>query len=205
MRIKESKPKALLVVYDDFISFRKIRNNIVLAESQLTKEMAKQLIAPLLDENLVNIRFKNPINPKILSYNSYGGNFIVTWYFRSKRKKLFFTEKDKDGIYAIPNLIFKIVNSRLYVVAIDKENLYYAPFYNTSGDSVCMGTASFDLKNYGYVEDLIENVEHLFFNSKFSHGTNNLKTKNKKFFKEYQSLEPYGRTKEDFINPNIFD
>lgn len=103
---------------------------------------------------------------------------VVLWKTPPKQVQLLFTDKagPKSGLYPIPGLVW-VFGSDLSIYAYDKWEgqdtvLYHAPFLNVSRAGVCLGSAGDYLegKNRYTFTDVMEQVEHAFFFSKFSHA-----------------------------------
>lgn len=122
------------------------------------------------------LTFKSFIPHTILQVSQKENNKGAIWIHRSQEKTLYFhkTLGIPDGKILLPTLLF-VYEQGLRVFAIKDETsftpespLYKAPFHNLTVESVCMGTAKYNLKT-NYWEDWITAVENAFFLSKFTH------------------------------------
>ncbi len=121
------------------------------------------------------------IPPDILKIDSKKEN--VLWYTPPCRRNLFFVERLEipNGSANIPALLWSANKEKLTIFALAgnrrpglKTVLYYAPFFNVSGNGkVCMGTVDINIKNSASVEEFMRSWEDYFFNSYFSHLLNN--------------------------------
>ncbi|WEK17948.1 MAG: PRTRC system protein B [Candidatus Pedobacter colombiensis] len=117
--------------------------------------------------------------PEKLLYMEIGISGFAVWYSPEQKEPLFFT--DSLGIPCgqahVPALIWKADKKSLEVFAYKgKEKpvletpLFNAPFFNMySSGKVCMGTVNSSFTDDCCLETFIQQWEHAFFNSYFSH------------------------------------
>jgi PRTRC genetic system protein B len=131
-------------------------------------------------QNKANYRKGNlGLIPKnVLSINQTGG---ILWKCPANKRTIKTVQRfhNIDGIASYPHLIFAYNDSKLRVYAVktlkieNNTDLYISPFWNVYNDgSVCMGSASLkgvEKKSYDSLQEKIDDIETIFFNSPYSH------------------------------------
>lgn len=117
--------------------------------------------------------------PEKLLYMEIGMSGFAVWYTPAQNAPLFFTESlgIPCGQAYVPALIWKANNETLEVFAFKGDQkpiiatpLFNAPFFNMYKDGkVCMGTVESNFTEDCCLERFIQQWEHHFFNSYFSH------------------------------------
>lgn len=160
-------------------------NNTLKAAQPISVEAAKAIVQ-FIDKGEINradVDFKGLIPQNVIRYKTEE-RFII-WQTPAMKRFLHFSEtlSIENGVYPIPPLVWKLVGESLCVYALEKsietieDNLFQAPFLNVSGNgSVCMGSARIS-NNLDCYEDIIEETEKAFFNSRFTHTNTNILTK----------------------------
>ena len=185
------KPVMSLVVYQSsneaynssvYVEEHTIRE---LKENQFTFGPAKPCRTKLLGKLLNSIRgidaakyyFTEIIPENVLSFNIKDQELNLIWKVKRHYHELNFDKSHNiSSSYVMnPNLIFKIKGNTLYVFAIKnykcnmKSLLYHAPYHNIYNDGrVCMGNAEIKW-HLSDLTLLINNIEEVFFSSKFTH------------------------------------
>lgn len=119
------------------------------------------------------------ILPTQLLYIDSSSSGYAIWYTPPKKVDMFFAESlhIPNGKAAVPALIWKASKTTLQLYAIkskEKPNgktpLYHAPFFNVYDDGeVCMGTVNIEIDQKCMLEEFMQQWEHYFWNSYFSH------------------------------------
>lgn len=181
-RILQFKPTSVLTVYQS-------GNQYYVEQSMLNEEGYQTGSRPLtegfirkvfsnmnVDSKKINFGGYIPVN--VIGYAEKLAYNTVVWRSPPGQEFLSFTVKQiEDGKRAIPGLVWVFGNSLDLYSYIDWKGeetvLYYAPFWNVNHENVCMGTANNylgdDTKMVTF-KNLIERVQHAFFNSKFTHA-----------------------------------
>jgi PRTRC genetic system protein B len=188
-----ARPQALLLLYDNLhIDYREILvDGSVTASRPLYQETIDKIFRGFKGGQVVKT-FKSFI-PKNMLYSDADQDIYV-WYRKAEVREIKHTKKENCGSYALPTLVFKLVGSTLHVVAVKgiRPNavLYEAPLSNIgSSGTVCMGSASLDIRPLKYIEDAIELAENNFYYSKFTH--------------EFRKYEKIGKGKKVFPNKKL--
>jgi PRTRC genetic system protein B len=187
--ISNFQPKTGIIVYENeykqaYVEQHDIIDNQFQSGRPLTKDDLKFFGKMAMDE-------KSVVNKKvfpyrlILGYNTDVVDDVVTWICPEQKIHLMFAKSVKgikSGMYYIPNLVFQSNGKNVKVYSIKKRDihklnpdtiLYQAPFMNVySSGEVCIGSAK--IKQFADVNELIYNVEHMFFNSVFTHTNTNM-------------------------------
>lgn len=121
------------------------------------------------------------ISARLLFIKVNDSELSAMWFIPAGSHKIHFAKNAeiKTGSYHLPNLIMGFKNQKISVFAVkdsyDKiiengdSNLFRAPFLNIyiNGD-VCMGNNTVK-ERHNDINDLINDVQHKFFGSKFTH------------------------------------
>jgi len=196
-------------------TIRKIKDNQFTFGS--AKPMKVKTIGKILNTikgaDLNQYTFKSLIPDNVLSYNIEDQEINLIWKVKSTIRKLIFDKSlnisNKEKI--TPHLIFKLKGKRLYVYSVKTYNikidskLYYAPFHNIyENGNVCMGNVKINF-NLKYIDDLINDIENKFFNSKFTHLNHKLFKNNinvlwnRNSFKIKDNLTRYNKNLKDIL------
>lgn len=137
------------------VLFSKIRKKI--GKEQLKKTLA----------------FNDIIPENVLHFDSTSLLPHIVWFCQAHRNTFLF--RDGEGFLWYPHLIFALKNNELKVYATKTANiraktkLYKAPFPNVYGGSnICMGTINLSEHITGNYNQLMKNMERVFFGSKFT-------------------------------------
>lgn len=119
------------------------------------------------------------ILPKnILKIHQYAFGGFALWTSPAQQRPLYFSENVglNDGPAYVPPMLWKATADRLQVWALpsgkrpqSKTRLYYAPFFNISSSSVCMGTVAVNAGNQPSLQEFTKSWEDAFWNTAFSH------------------------------------
>lgn len=152
------------------------------AAKPLQVETLKRLGQYLNDSHNAQLTFKGMIPSNVLIATSGKGSIEIVWTCKTDKRNLFFQDQLNipDGEAVVPNLLFSYKNKSIRVFALgssrrpgEKTKLYKAPFHNVNEKGeLCTGSAKFKNKSPKFYEQIMEDVENIFFNSKFSeiHG-----------------------------------
>lgn len=132
-----------------------------------SKELQKSFLKP------------NGLLPENLLYLDPSNRGCAIWYTPPQQQDLFFAGDlgINSGKAHIPALLWKASKTELFLYALtgapkpkEKTSLYHAPFFNLHQDGkVCMGTVEIEITEKTSLEAFMENWQHYFFNSYFSH------------------------------------
>jgi PRTRC genetic system protein B len=147
---------------------------LLLAPVALGDNVLKSIAKAYTKANTVDIDFAGPIPEYLLYAVNNPGFTAVVWFRPAMVRLLNFSAQLKiskaDAIVNIPALLFALVNTTLYIYALDsdkrpdtKTKLYNAPFFNIYEDgNVCLGTAKIGNRTKSY-EGEVERFERAFF------------------------------------------
>ena len=140
-------------------------------------------LGQFLNENHnAKLSFDGMIPSNVIKAESGTGDVSLVWYVKASERELRFTDKlnIKSGKANVPTLIFKYHNKSVEVFALSSsrrpnENtaIYRAPFHNVGNEgSLCRGSAKYKQKHTDSYNEIMTDVENVFFNSLFSeiHG-----------------------------------
>ncbi|MCX6217654.1 PRTRC system protein B [Spirosoma sp.] len=119
--------------------------------------------------------------PENVLYFNTDKSDTVVWYTPAKEQPLFFSKSLEidNGKGQVPALLWIATRKSLRLFALKsnkrptaKSQLYYAPFFNTSSDGhVCMGNVQKDFAGDVSLTQFMDQWEHYFFNSYFTHAS----------------------------------
>lgn len=106
------------------------------------------------------------------------------WYRPPERRMMYFA-KDlniPDDFYHVPGLLYVVNDKKLNIYAYKgkkpNSQLYYAPFFNVTNGSVCIGSPKIKCPESPTFEEFIKYWEEIFWKTEFSHlGGNTNPTK----------------------------
>lgn len=117
------------------------------------------------------------IPDNLLWCNTRRGHERYIWYNPPMKRQMFFHEQLNiaKGFFNMPGILYQVQTNRLDVFAFkgktpdEKDDLYFAPYFNVTGSAVCLGSSSLVYpQNPSFVE-LLAYWESLFWLSEFSH------------------------------------
>lgn len=121
---------------------------------------------------------KGLLPPRVLYINPRRDGFAI-WYTPFQIVNLLFKEHlgIPSGRAPVPPLIWKATLTRLHIYALAEEKkpatktaLHHAPFFNIhENGEVCMGTVDVSIDKSCSLEEFMQQWEHYFWNSRFSH------------------------------------
>ena len=182
-KIKEQQLNFVIAGYEDKLVYHENVDGELKAGKPISEDSLKSIFKVLNSKFIdfdTTYEFKNMIPKNVIKFST--DEIKIIWYTPSTIKKLFFSDEVpiETGCYPVPVLLWKLVNNSLYVYALDSipksfnSKLYNAPFFNTSSDgSICMGNARFTNDTNTNYEEIISLAETAFFNSYFTHSSNN--------------------------------
>ena len=105
------------------------------------------------------------------------GREKYVWYNPPQKRQMYFGKSlgISDGVFSMPGIIYIVRSNLLDVFAFkeekpkDRTKLYYAPYFNVSGASVCLGSSSLEKPEDPDFISLTEYWEKRFWLSEFSH------------------------------------
>lgn len=165
----------IVTCYDNgYIDHRTVKDGKVDIAKPFYKKTAQRIFSAMNSAGL-DMKFKGII-PENIKYVNNDSKLVIVWTVKAHKRLLLHVNNKYQDEYALPNLIFKIEDSSLSVVAYKRFKLdaltCKAPFTNLTMSGICMGSASLKLDKYRYYEDIVEYAENQFFGSKFSHKPN---------------------------------
>jgi len=190
----ELHPKALLVVYDDYIEIAKFYNKTIGAFSPLTKETLQGLVKASLDNNETYII--NGHVPKNVEYVSFGiGNTIIVFKEPKLSERSIYITSGKMKINT-PNLLMIVNNNSFYVYCYansklkDSTRIYKAPFSNSLHDNdVCFGNIK--VPKHDDINQIITAYQTVYWNSTFEMTKSEAKEKMKNSFTKQNYICTY--------------
>jgi PRTRC genetic system protein B len=181
-----------------------INSRFVLGAGQVLSMKDQSRMAALLVDNLDTELKIFPDSVIARSFDS------IVWYREAKPALMRFIFNDKviEQTAPCPNLIFKIKNKTLSVVAVggkrkptSESKLYHAPFANIyEGTDMCVG--SNELPPYPSLTD-IDRIERMFFESEFTDTKHNLAIKQVEGWQEHVSFWESIANKKSFPNRKL--
>lgn len=112
------------------------------------------------------------------------GDYTLAWFRPAQQKHLYFQDFSftGDGLAMVPAMLFVARAAHLYAFALEnnrrpglKTNVWPAPFPNVSRTGiVCLGSAKVKAPREKTFSNLIAYWEELWWNSKFTHGQNEI-------------------------------
>lgn len=181
-------PKMAVIVYhndqehDYYIEQRPIMDGVMGAGIPFTNSTMLNILNRLKPKKEVTKKMIGGPIPSNLLYFSHDEQQAI-WYRGPEKRMMYFTENlnIQDGERMMPGLIYRVQNGRMDIFAYegelnDKTQLYFAPFMNATGNSICLGSAKVDDSDVKTYEDYILYWEKMFWMSTFSHsGSTQLK------------------------------
>jgi len=190
------KPRMVVTIYQEqtptgmnheyYMESTKVESQggeLVLGVAKPFKVDTLKSLGQFLNENHnTKLSFEGMIPSNVLKAESGTGDVCLVWYVKANERKLQFTDQlnIKSGKANVPTLIFKYHNKSVQVFALrssrrPSENtpIYRAPFHNVGdGGGLCRGSAKFKQKHTDCYNEIMTDVENVFFNSLFSeiHG-----------------------------------
>lgn len=188
------RPKAALIAYQGensinneyFLELRPIDSNGVMGEAiPVTYEFMNEIAANFSEAH-------NGIPTGILPENllfadTRKGHEKYIWSNPARKRMMYFIPNlgIENAEYNVPGIVYIAKESSLAVYAYkdkklsDKTELYAAPFFNTSKESVCLGVAKLKKPSNPAYSGLLEYWEKKFWLTEFSHlGSGGNPTKN---------------------------
>lgn len=172
--------KGIIACYEKHVFFHSIENGELGPATNLSMDSIRGLFKiTMKDKKGSFMKFKSLIPENVLTFDSFDGSII--FYTEPMYKPLIFAETlgIPSAYYKIPFLLWSYKNKLLSVYALktkpkgEDDILYNAPFMNiNSSGSVCMGNVKFGGEKESF-EKLMEDIVDKFFNSAFTHTSNN--------------------------------
>lgn len=186
------EPKSALVFYESLDKnetyveyFDMDSNGNPINAHPLTVNEANVLAKSLkIDEEIEKafLKSKGILPHNILQINPSQKGSVI-WFTKAQQRQLYFVKNLEipNGKVKVPAMLWIADREKLSVFAVmndkrptEKTPLYHAPFFNVYSDGdVCMGTVDIRIQKSASVEEFIEQWEHYFFNSYFSHLVGN--------------------------------
>ncbi len=185
-------PKVVLIAYENqhehgdkyFLEMRTIGEDGTMGAGQpVTCEFLRELSETYSGKNNTTPAGAIPVN--LLYADTRKGSEKYIWWNPPCKRVMYFVNSlgIPDGEYHVPGVIYEAGEGRLNIYAFTDEvptpdtKLYEAPFLNTSGGGVCLGTATLKRPASPTYGQIMEYWEDRFWLSKFSHrGGNSTKS-----------------------------
>ncbi|WP_165045782.1 PRTRC system protein B [Dysgonomonas sp. ZJ709] len=182
-------PRMAIIVYatkdkDYYLESRSIHASGTMGSAvPLTKNCIAE-IAKLFSEDQAVTPHGNIPKNMLFADNRIGYQRYI-WFNPPEKRKMFFAKSlaIPDEEYHIPGIIYVVEEDRLNLYAFKgkypKNELYVAPFLNTTNGSVCLGSAKLNYPNNPTYADFIAYWEKKFWLTEFTHlGGSENPTKN---------------------------
>jgi hypothetical protein len=182
------RPKAALIAYEGenaksneyFLELREIDEKGVMGEAiPITFGFMNEIAANYSEAH--NGTPAGRISGNILFADTRKGSEKYIWSNPPKKRMMYFVPNlgIENAEYHVPGIIYIANGSSLAVFAYkdqklsDNTELFAAPFFNTSKESVCLGSAGLKKPTNPTYSELLEYWEKRFWLTEFSHlGTN---------------------------------
>lgn len=178
------RPKAALIAYQGenakdneyFLELREINDKGVMGEAMPVTYSFMNDITANFSEAYSGIPF-GILPENLLFADTRKGHEKYIWWNPPRRRMIYFVRNLglENAEYHVPGIIYIAKESGLCVYAYkDKElkessELFHAPFFNTSKDSVCLGVAKLQKPANPTFPQLLEYWEKKFWLTEFSH------------------------------------
>lgn len=188
------RPKAALIAYQGenakssecFLELREIDNNGVMGEAiPVTYNFMNDIAANFSEAH--NGTPTGVIPHNLLFSDTRKGAEKYIWSNPARKRMMYFIPKlgIENAEYHVPAIVYVAKESGLAVYAYkdtkltDNTELFAAPFFNTSKESVCLGAAKLKRPSNPTYTELLEYWEKKFWLTEFSHlGGSGNPTKN---------------------------
>ena len=178
------KPSAALIAYKGehiinnayFLELREIDNNGVMGEAiPVTYDFMNDITANYLEGH--NSVPAGRIPDNLLFADTRKGQEKFVWSNPSRKRMMFFVAGLglENAEYNVPGIVYVAKEEVLSVYAYkdkvlsDETELFAGPFFNTSKDSVCTGSAKLQKPSNPTYAELLEYWEKIFWLTEFSH------------------------------------
>lgn len=188
------RPKVALIAYEGenarshnyFLELRKIDEKGVMGEAMpVTFDFMNEIAANYSEAHSGIPSGRLPQN--LLYADTRKGSEKYIWSNPPRKRMMYFVKnlRIENAEYHVPGIIYVAKESSLAVYAYkdkrlsDKTELFAAPFFNTSNQSVCLGAAKLQKPTNPTYAELLEYWEKKFWLTEFSHlGSGGNPTKN---------------------------
>jgi len=172
--------------HDDFyLESHPINKDGQMLEGRPLKVKTLEAIAnSIFDNNAGKVRLSGYIPENLLKGESEGsGEYSLVWYRKEEQRTIHFSsslEMD-SGLAYVPATVYSATKSGLKVFALksnkrptEDTQLYRAPYYNVTTESVCLGNAKVKKPDILSFSNIMKYWEDMFWLSEFSamHGGN---------------------------------
>ncbi len=181
-------PTVALIAYENrtdhgdkhFLEMRTIGEDGTMgAGVPVTYEFLREIAENYAGKNNTTPAGEIPAN--LLYADSRKGSEKYVWWNPPRKRMIYFTDKlgIPDGEYHVPGIIYAAGEGRLSVYAFTDKvptpdtKLFEAPFFNTTGGNVCLGTATLKRPMSPTYRQIMDYWEERFWLSKFSHSGGN--------------------------------
>ncbi|MBF0648194.1 prokaryotic E2 ligase family D protein [Dysgonomonas sp. GY75] len=178
------RPKAVLIAYQGenaraseyFLELRQIDKNGAMGEAIPVTYSFMNDIAANFSEAYSGIP-SGRLPENLLFADTRKGHEKYIWWNPPRKRMMYFVRNlgIENAEYHVPGIIYIAGESGLSVYAYkdiklpEGTELFRAPFFNTSGDNVCLGTAKLQKPANPAFHELLEYWEKKFWLTEFSH------------------------------------
>lgn len=182
MLLDEMKPYASIVAYKNSRGNYYLESHPIDEEGNLgaAKPLSCKFIGSLIKDlsetsEEIDTGLHGLIPANILYCDMRVGTDKIVWYRPREKRYIYFSESAgiPNGEMIVPPMVYCVRHNKLSVHCFKgnkpKGKLYKAPFYNTSDESVCLGSAKTKTPRERTFENIIKYWEELYWNSEFVH------------------------------------
>lgn len=182
-------PKFAIIYYEgefpylekgDFVQDKKKKDEYIL-EGMRPFSSDELLKLQTISMNGKGIYMDGLLPKGIVFLNQFPSNAMIAWIEPAQKRKMLFRDENLKGIYDVPNTLFFIHNSDLYVFLVKKKDmerfnidtaLYQSHYYNVWDSCiVCVGTGYKPNVDSIGVNEMVNAVSHNFWEgSYFTHS-----------------------------------
>ena len=160
-----------------YLEQHKINSNGILGAGKPLKQktMVKLFSAISQANKQLDSSLYGAVPDNVLYCDTRIGNERLVWYRKPEERMLYFTDSldIPNGRMKVPGLVYVVRGKTLSVYAYKgskpKKQLFFAPFMNTSEESVCLGNSKVVFPEERTFENIIGYWEKMFWQSEFSH------------------------------------
>lgn len=168
-------------ISDSFIEYFPIENGTIGAGKALPDKILMEFIETVDYKVNESENFHGLVPENMVYYRRLGKNISLIFRTPEESRLLFFSQNNKSkiktGKYYIPNLLWVINDNNLHIYSFkhwegQNTELLSTPFFNTSNNTVCLGSTKVAPNGTSY-SDLINGWVNGFYASEFSHPSGN--------------------------------
>ncbi len=174
-------PFAGIIAYSNesgvcYLETRKIVDGRMGAGKPLTDTFLAKLVKVLATNTKeIDTSIHGAIPSNILFCDTRIDNERLVWYRQREKRYLYFSSSAgmPNGLVEVPPMLYCVARKKLVVHCFKgtrpKGKLYKAPFYNTSDEYVCLGSAKMKYPEERTFESIMKYWEDMYWRSEFAH------------------------------------